>query len=484
MQSEPLYKDIVSRVVLHHKKEQEWITLRDNLQRQIATAMGNNAAYKICEQSLLKQIEDLKHKINVLKGIEKPDEPKPISQPIQQESILPPPQPVEALPIQLSKSPLERKTPSVLDIQPIQLLPEPSPVKTSNQPPPMPESPPPIVEKKKKSRKGTKKSSSASVGAPAALKYSISIHLDAVRAVAFYNSMPIVISASDDGTIRLTNCEPVGSKGKKLRNPVNFASLRGHSGPVLCLAQYEANNKQYMISGCIDGTICVWDLPKATVGIFDTRGHVCHDRIYEYELHKDAVWAVATNGTNVVSVSADGTSKYWDITENPQPVDLPVKSKPVQARWVEGTKFVVACQNGEILLFNQTNIEKEIVLDAHIETISNVVDNTILVTCGDNMLRVVSLDEGQQIASIMATTKVLESCAITSDGECYITTATDREVRVWSAESNDLLFSEVLHREKYGESALCSTVTTNDAKTSYFATGGADGSLQVFIHNG
>ena len=297
MQNQPLYKDVVARVVLHRKKEEEWIALRDQLQHQIAVCMGQNGAIKLCEASLNKQIDDLKRKIAIAKGQE-PEEKKPEPAPPQPQEIQ---HKIEPLPMIIDKGNIEQKAPKLIEIQPIQLLPEPSPIKISTPPPqPLPESPPPATEKKRKLRKGASKKSAGS-GAPALFKHSINIHLDAIRALAFYNSMPIIISASDDGTIRLTNCEPSSSKGKKLKNPVNFASLRGHATPVLCLAQYEANNRQYMLSGAVDGTICYWDLPKATVALYDTRGHVCHDRIYEYDFHKDSVWGVSTNGTSVVS---------------------------------------------------------------------------------------------------------------------------------------------------------------------------------------
>jgi WD40 repeat protein len=59
-------------------------------------------------------------------------------------------------------------------------------------------------------------------------RHEIAVHLDCVRALCFHESHPIVVTASDDGTIRIVN--QVGKltvNRKVVRSVVNIASLRG-----------------------------------------------------------------------------------------------------------------------------------------------------------------------------------------------------------------------------------------------------------------
>ena len=457
------FDEISQRVKLHKQKELEWCFKRDEYIKQIAKLTGQKAAHDLCLHSLQKQIEDVRNKILIAKGINTEAPPPPPPKPEKEE--------------QETKIPVFTQLPEI--IQRLSAKTEEKPAAQAPVPEIVPKVPAKVVkeEKPKKKKRTTSKASK-----PAAYKYAINIHLDSIRAVCFYNSLPILVSASDDGTIRLTNCEPVSSSGKKVRNPVNFASLRGHSAPVLCLAPYEQNNHQYLFSGCLDGTIALWDLPTKQTGLFDVKGRADHDKINEFEFHTDAVWSIATDGKYVISCSADGTAKFWTICETPEPVNLNVPSQPVAAKNISPGRFVVACEDGKVLIFNETVQEKVIDAGAPIFRMSEVVEDVFSATCGDQNIIIININDGS-IEKIAASTERVESTAITSDGECIITTATDKDVRVYSAETKEVLFTETMHKEKFGECGICSAVTSKDVKNSYFVTGGAEGTLQVYTHN-
>ena len=463
-------EDIIKRTKLHKEKQLQWSLKKDDYSKQILVLKGKKAAYSLCLESLQKQIEDVKNKILLAKGITPPPPQQPPQNVQNQQDIANSQSPNQTTPL----SPLPSAI-SAIAKKSAPSTPQASPLKT-------PESKP--KETKEKPRK-KKKAASSKPATPAALKYTINIHLDSIRAVCFYNSLPIVVSASDDGTIRLTNCEPVSATGKKVRNPVNFASLRGHSAPVVCLAPYEANEHQYMLSGSMDGTIGLWDLPRKQANIYDVTGHVDHHKINEFDFHKDAIWSIATDGLNSVSVSADGTAKYWQIAQSPTTEDLPVSAMPVACKLIAQNEFVVATEDGKLHIFKGNQKASEIDIGAPIHTLSDVVDNKVCATCGDQRVFIVAIDGSEPPRNFTATKagKRIESCAITSDGECIITTANDREVRVWSTENDQILFSEVMHKEKYGECCLCSAVTSKNLEHSYFATGGAEGTLQIYTHN-
>jgi striatin 1/3/4 len=455
-------EEIAQRVKAHKQKEIEWCCKREEYIEQFLKLTGQKAAYDFCLYSLRKQIEDVRCKIMAIKGIEVEAPPPPQQENEQNEPKYPVfspfPDSIQRLSDKTEEKPAPPASPAAA-----------APVAAPNVPA--------KEEKPKRKKRASSKSSKSAVP-----KYTINIHLDSIRAVCFYNSLPIVVSASDDGTIRLTNCEPVGSTGKKLRNPVNFESLRGHSEPVLCLFPYEQNNHQYLLSGCLDGTIALWDLPMVQNGLFDVKGRVDHNKINEFDFHTDAVWSIAADGKHAISCSADGTAKFWLISETPEPVDLPVPSQPVAVKNIEPGKFVVACQKGEVIIFNEETQEKIIEVGSPIYRISDVVDDVFTATCGDQSFLIINICDGS-IKKVVASTKRIESTGITSDGECYITTATDREVRVWSSDNNELLFAEVMHKEKFGECGICCATTSQNMKNSYFATGGAEGTLQVYTHN-
>ena len=465
------FEDIVKRTKLHKEKQLQWSLKQEEYSKQLNILKGKKAAYSLCLETLQKQIEDVKNKILVAKGMTPLPPQTPPKVENQQQQITPSPSQRQASPL----SPVPSVVAAAIAKKSAQSTPQASPLKT-------PDSKPKETKEKPKKRK---KAASSKPATPASLKYTINIHLDSIRAVCFYNSLPIVVSASDDGTIRLTNCEPVSATGKKVRNPVNFASLRGHSTPVVCLTPYELNDHQYMFSGSIDGSIGLWDLPRKQANIYDVTGHVDHHKINEFDFHKDAVWSIATDGVNAVSVSADGTAKYWQISESPSTVDLPISALPVSTKVISQNEFIVATEDGKLHFFKGDQKQKEIDIQAPIHTLSEVVDNKICATCGDQRIFIIAIDGSEPPRNFAATKagKRIESCAITTDGECIITTATDREVRVWSTENDQILFSEVMHKDKYGECCLCSAVTSKNQEHSYFATGGAEGTLQIYTHN-
>ena len=84
-------------------------------------------------------------------------------------------------------------------------------------------------------------------------------HLDCVRALAFTETHPALVSASDDGSVKLWNLRKL-TRGRDDVEPV--FSYRGHTSAVLSLAVSE--QRQQIVSGGLDSTVRVWDLLSAT----------------------------------------------------------------------------------------------------------------------------------------------------------------------------------------------------------------------------
>lgn len=190
-------------------------------------------------------------------------------------------------------------------------------------------------------------------------------HLDSVRSVTFnpaYNlnnsSTLSIVSASDDNTIKIWKLDPssFNSNSMKLNslgsnsttggggntNDVHpFMTFRGHSASITSLAI--SNNCQKLFSASLDSSIKVWRLPKlnntSSINSSLNAGTGTNGESYQpfddtLELnsligHTQSIWdiSILPSGSNntseedgsstsnelLASVSADGTTKIWNV---------------------------------------------------------------------------------------------------------------------------------------------------------------------------
>ena len=400
------------RIKLHKEKENNWVLERLKLQNEISELIGEKAAWNFCKSEMDKKINKLRKQIFDIKGkVETNEFIIPVfNQPETKVKL-------NNIDVNTEEIKIENKT------NPIEI--------PNNNKPSIIESPKKIIRKSKKT----------SSGKPAVLKYSISIHLDSIRALSFYNSQPIVISASDDGTIRLTNVEPMSSTGKKLRNPINFYSLRGHSTPILSLFSYEIKDKQYLISGALDGSIAIWELPSINSSLYDIKGLVHRCKAYDYYFHKEPVWCVSSNGINGLSVSSDRTAKFWRIAQDPNPITLPIEGTPVCCKFFKNNNFIIVTLEGNIFIFEDQILISKYLIDSSILSITDVTDNNLFyLSTNDGRIRSFDIEQGKIIDEFVVSQKGISSVSLTSDFECLITTGLDKEIRVWSTENYNILF--------------------------------------------
>jgi striatin 1/3/4 len=316
-------------------------------------------------------------------------------------------------------------------------------------------------------------------------KHEIGVHLDCVRALCFYESHPILVSGSDDGTIRVTNLEAKGTMSKKVvRRVVNIASLRAHGGAVLCLIGFEREGAQMMVSSGIDGVICVWALPAPGSGLYDIHGILTHHRVLEVRLHREAVWSVDVLEDLHTGVSADGGGvvKMWQI-ENGDGSDVPVSDFGVSVKALPGKQFAVGCKSGSVRLFDGP---KQIsVISTGAAPILKIVvggePGQILAVCDDNVVRVLDAQEKAVTNEIDGHDCGLTDLCLTPDCEFLITTGNDASVNVWRAAEFVRVDNVKLHSTKYGEGALCCAAASPKCGKTCFATGGAEGAVHVFV---
>lgn len=138
-------------------------------------------------------------------------------------------------------------------------------------------------------------------------------HFDCVRSLVFHPTDPVLITASDDHTLKLWNLQKTVPAKKSASLDVEpLYTFRSHTGPVLCLAMCNSGNRCY--SGGLDSMIHCWSVPSGNIDPYDSY----EPGVLSQTLtgHTDAVWGLSMfhPRSQLLSVSADGTVKLW----NPQ----------------------------------------------------------------------------------------------------------------------------------------------------------------------
>jgi WD40 repeat protein len=142
-------------------------------------------------------------------------------------------------------------------------------------------------------------------------KYTLRSHFDGVRALAFHPTEPVLITASEDQTLKLWNLQKtIPAKKSAALDVEPVYTFRAHTGPVLSLAV--APDGDYCFSGGIDATIRCWNMPHSSIDPYDSYD----PNVLAQTLtgHTDGVWSLAYLGGNhqkLLSASADGTVKLW-----------------------------------------------------------------------------------------------------------------------------------------------------------------------------
>nr|XP_036855407.1 striatin-3 [Manis javanica] len=145
-------------------------------------------------------------------------------------------------------------------------------------------------------------------------KYTLRSHFDGVRALAFHPVEPVLVTASEDHTLKLWNLQKTVPAKKSASLDVEpIYTFRAHIGPVLSLAI--SSNGDQCFSGGIDATIQWWNMPSPNVDPYDTyEPNVLAGTLVA---HTDAVWGLAYSGikNQLLSCSADGTVRLWNPQE-------------------------------------------------------------------------------------------------------------------------------------------------------------------------
>ncbi|KAL2086622.1 hypothetical protein ACEWY4_017681 [Coilia grayii] len=282
-------------------------------------------------------------------------------------------------------------------------------------------------------------------------KFTLRSHFDSVRALAFHPTEPVLVTASEDHTLKMWNLSKTAPAKKCAALDVEpIYTFRAHRGAVLCVVM--SSSGEQCFSGGVDGTIQSWNTPNPNIDPYDSydasvlRGALCG--------HTDSVWGVAYSSAHhrLLSCSADGTVRLWDAADTApalavfnQDLELGIPSS-VDLVCSEAAHMVASFDSGQIGIFNMETQQLLLKLDtetpgesdisSHINQVLSHPTLPITITAQeDRHIRFYDNNTGKLIHSMVAHLDAVTSLAVDPNGLYLMSGSHDCSVRLWNMES-------------------------------------------------
>ncbi|XP_052767005.1 striatin-3-like isoform X7 [Mya arenaria] len=325
-------------------------------------------------------------------------------------------------------------------------------------------------------------------------KYTLRSHFDGVRTLAFHPTEPVLITGSEDHTLKLWNLQKTVPAKKAASLDVEpVYTFRAHVGPVLCLAVSGSGEQCY--SGGLDSTIRCWNIPSSNIDPYDSfDSNVLQDTMIA---HTDAVCGLSIHNTKtqLLSCSADGTVRLWSPgTKSPLLNTFTVDSEdgvPTSVDFVrcDPGQMVAAYTSANTYLFDLETSKQVLTLETKQNTeagsnnqINCIVNHpTLPVTITaheDRHIRFFDINTGKMIHSMVAHLDAVTCLAVDPNGLYLLSGSHDCSIRLWNLDSKTCVQEITAHRKKFDESIHA--VAFHPAKP-YIASAGADALAKVFV---
>ncbi|RUP43983.1 WD40-repeat-containing domain protein [Jimgerdemannia flammicorona] len=345
-------------------------------------------------------------------------------------------------------------------------------------------------------------------------KFTLRSHLDTVRSVAFHSTEMVIISGSEDGTVKLWNLKSSldrdGGVSKKAAHQDIEPNItyRGHSYMVTSVALSAEQGRAY--SASLDSTIRVWRMPpegRETYAAVDPSLNLA-----SYVGHTDAIWDIRLfplPGVShlLASASADGTIKIWDTATGSSPLKNSWSYTGVEGASMGGVrhiptsldfcptdlkKLAVSYTNSIIKVFDVetgqvvTTFKGDETYDNTSATqINRIVAHTTmsLVISGheDRHIRFFDLNSGSCTFSMQAHLDGVTSLDVDPSGLTLVSGGHDSSIRLWDISSSARTCVQEFtgHRRKGDEGVLS---VRYHQSLPWMVSGGADGIVKVYQH--
>ncbi|XP_067390594.1 striatin-3 isoform X3 [Emydura macquarii macquarii] len=325
-------------------------------------------------------------------------------------------------------------------------------------------------------------------------KYTLRSHFDGVRALAFHPVEPVLVTASEDHTLKLWNLQKTVPAKKSASLDVEpIYTFRAHIGPVLSLAI--SSNGEQCFSGGIDATIQWWNMPSPNVDPYDTyEPNVLAGTLIA---HTDAVWGLAYSGikNHLLSCSADGTVRLWNPPEKlpcictyngekehgiPTSVDF-IGCDPAHmvTSFSTGSTVIYDLETSQSLVMLSSQIDSGLQSNNHINRVVSHPTLPVTITAHeDRHIKFFDNKTGKMIHSMVAHLDAVTSLAVDPNGIYLMSGSHDCSIRLWNLDSKTCVQEITAHRKKLDESIY--DVAFHPSK-AYIASAGADALAKVFV---
>ncbi|XP_055274188.1 striatin-3 isoform X4 [Moschus berezovskii] len=325
-------------------------------------------------------------------------------------------------------------------------------------------------------------------------KYTLRSHFDGVRALAFHPVEPVLVTASEDHTLKLWNLQKTVPAKKSASLDVEpIYTFRAHIGPVLSLAI--SSNGEQCFSGGTDATIQWWNMPSPNVDPYDTyEPNVLAGTLVA---HTDAVWGLAYSGikNQLLSCSADGTVRLWSPQEKLPCICTYNGDKehgiPTSVDFIgcDPAHMVTSFNTGSTVIYDLETSQSLVMLSSQMDSglqsinhINRVVSHpTLPVTITaheDRHIKFFDNKTGKMIHSMVAHLDAVTSLAVDPNGIYLMSGSHDCSIRLWNLDSKTCVQEITAHRKKLDESIY--DVAFHPSK-AYIASAGADALAKVFV---
>ncbi|KAG3174931.1 hypothetical protein PC128_g17932 [Phytophthora cactorum] len=322
------------------------------------------------------------------------------------------------------------------------------------------------------------------------LKLKLSGHMDGVRALAFHPTEPLLVSGSEDCTVK----------------------------SVLALAVFSAENSECppgragsFASAGRDGALHLFQLPGTETDKPEPYTYQEYEDMKMHSIkgaHDDAIWDLHAHplSNTLFSAGADGVVRMWGVmSELTLQGELRCTSKTntngtgpniggslvptsVHSMLTDPKTCVVGYTNGSIAQFDYAT-ERVIQLTRAIDVdtmgrggqVNKLnVHPTMPVAIAahqDRKIRLYDMRAGECVGSLTAHQDSVTSLSINAAGLYLASGGHDGSLRVWSVGDRHCVFEQTAHRPKMGEAVH--SVTYHPSR-NFIATGGADSTIKIF----
>ncbi|KAA8594324.1 hypothetical protein FQN60_005158, partial [Etheostoma spectabile] len=298
-------------------------------------------------------------------------------------------------------------------------------------------------------------------------RFTLRSHFDAIRALTFHPSQAVLLTASEDGTLKLWNLnKAMHSKKNAALDVEPIYTFRAHSGAVLSLTMGEDGDSCY--SGGLDGTIRCWKMPDLNVDPYDNYDPGIESSVLAG--HDDSVWGLTYSAVHhrLASCSADGTIRVWD-PQNSAPC-LSVFNKEKEHGTPTSVAFVATDPNQVVVSF-----------DAGSELINRVVSHPsepVSITAHENRtIRFLDNKTGKVVHSMVAHLDAVTCLTTDPKGTYLISGSHDCSVRLWMLDNRTCVQEITAHRKKHDEAIH--DVAFHSSQP-FIASAGSDALAKIF----